>query len=47
MDVQKLERKLHKHTTKENHQTAREGIKRKEEERRTTKAPEKQVRKCQ
>ena len=44
-DTQKLERKEHKYTTKENHQITREETKKKEMQR-TTKTIGKQVIKC-
>ena len=47
IDTQNLERKEHKDTAKENHQTTREGTKRKNEQRRTTKTTRKLVIKWQ
>ena len=38
IDMQKLKRKKHKHTTKENYQTTKEETKRRNEQRRTKKA---------
>ena len=43
IDTQKLERKEHKFTTKENYQATRDEIKRKRKEQRTTKTTRKQV----
>ena len=40
IDTQKLKRKEHKLTTKENHQTTRQEIKRRNKQRRNTKQPE-------
>ena len=47
IDTQKIDRKEHKHTTKENHQTKREETKRRKEQRRTTETARKQVTKWQ
>jgi len=47
IDIQSLERKEHKHTSKENHQTTREETKSRKKKRKTTKTSRKQAAKWQ